>query len=151
MRVVGEKVDSIRLEEFLSRPLFAHLSTNSESGPRVSPVWFLWREGVIWILGNSRENSFQHRIAEDPRCAVGIVHFDIEEGMVQHVGFRGSAKIEPFDEKTARQLFSKYLGKREERWDTRFKETLVDPEAFLIRFTPETAVVRDQSYPPAGV
>lgn len=148
MRIVGTRADSFELEEFLARPLFAHLSTNSESGPRDSPVWFLWRDGVVWIIGNSRENSFQHRIAEDPRCAVGIVHFDIKKGIVQHVGFRGRAEIKPFDETTTRQLFSKYLGEKGERWDTRFKETFEDPETFLVRFTPDTAVVRDQSYPP---
>ena len=148
LRIVGEKAGNIDLEEFLSRPLFAHLSTNSESGPRDSPVWFLWRNGVIWIMGNPRENSFQHRIERDPRCTVGIVHFDVENRIVQHVGFRGHAAFEPFDGKTAHQLFSKHLGEREESWDMRFKESLEDSDAFLVKFTPETAVVRDQSYPP---
>jgi hypothetical protein len=144
LRIVGKKANSFDLEEFLSRPLFAHLSTNSESGPRGSPVWFLWRDSAVWIIGNPRENSFQYRIAKEPRCAVGIVHFDVEKGIVRHVGFRGRAEVEPFDAHTARQLFSKYLGKKEECWDTRFKESLEDPYAFLIKFTPETAVVRDQ-------
>lgn len=146
MRIVGNKADSMDLEEFLSRPLFAHLATNSECGPRDSPVWFLWRDGAVWIVGNPRENSFQHRIARDPRCAVGIVYFDENSGTVQHVGFRGRAAIEPFDSETARQLFAKYLDDEEDSWDARFRESLEDPDAFLVRFSPETAVVRDQSY-----
>jgi hypothetical protein len=51
MRIVEEKVSSgdrplFALAEFLSRPLFAHLAHLSESGPRESPVWFLWDGGV---------------------------------------------------------------------------------------------------------
>ncbi len=149
MRIVGEKANSFDLEEFLSRPLFAHLSTVSESGPRDSPVWFLWRGGAVWIMGNPRENSFQHRLVKDPRCAVGVVYFDVVNGVVQHLGFRGRAEVKPFDRETARQLLAKYLGAKESSWDTRFQESLEDPNAFLIRFTPETVVVRDQSYPPA--
>lgn len=103
---------------------------------------------MVWIMGNPRENSFQDRIAKDPRCAVGVVYFDVENGIVQHVGFRGRAESKPFDGKTARQLFSKYLGEKEESWDARFEESLEAPDAFLVKFTPETAVVRDQSYSP---
>lgn len=83
---------------------------------------------MIWIIGNPRENSLN--------------------GIVQHVGFRGHAAFKPFDDNTARQLFSKYLGENEEFWDLRFKKSLEDPDAFLLGFVPETAVVRDQSYPP---
>ena len=31
--------DIFDLDEFLSRPLFAHLAHNTEQGPRESPVW----------------------------------------------------------------------------------------------------------------
>jgi hypothetical protein len=32
---------SFDLDEFLKEPLFAHLSTMSDEGPRDSPVWYL--------------------------------------------------------------------------------------------------------------
>ena len=41
------------LDEFLSRPLFAHLATASEQGPRESPVWFHWDGHYLWIIGSS--------------------------------------------------------------------------------------------------
>ena len=78
MRIVEQKVTNgqqtiFELEEFLSRPLFAHLATNSELGPRESPVWFHWDGDHIWIIGG---DSFPDNVRRDARCAVGIVDFD---------------------------------------------------------------------------
>lgn len=133
------------IDDVLARKLFGHLATASEQGPRESPVWFLWENGALWIVGNSETDSFPRRIAEEPRCAVGIVDFDISTGLVQHVGFRGRARLEPHDADRMKRLLSRYLGKLE-RWDSRFVEILDDSDYIFVRFEPETAVVRDQSY-----
>ena len=94
------------LEEFLSRPLYAHLAHNSELGPRQSPVWFHWDGRAVWIIGGT---SFPANLKRDPRCALGIVD-----------------------------------------WDPRFDYAANGQESDLtmVRFTPETVVVRDQSYKP---
>jgi hypothetical protein len=47
MKIVEKKVSAgdheiFDLDEFLSRPLYAHLAHNSAQGPRESPVWFHW-------------------------------------------------------------------------------------------------------------
>lgn len=151
MNVVGGRSESIDLEEFLARSLFAHLATASEAGPCDSPVWFLWEEGALWIIAVAEENSFQERIKQDPRCAVGIVDFDRESGLVQHVGFRGEATLQPWDVDRAKRLLARYLGEDETRWHReRFLDGLEDAETQLfVRFEPETAVVRDQSYRPS--
>jgi hypothetical protein len=133
------------MNELLSRPLFAHLATNSEQGPCESPVWYLWEEEAIWIIGNCETDTFPKRIKLNPRCAIGIVDFDIFTGLVQHIGFRGSASIESHDEERMKRLISRYLGSVE-LWDPRFIEILNDLNYIFIRFEPETAVVRDQSY-----
>jgi len=126
-----------------SRPLFAHLSTASEHGPRESPVLFLWEEGAVWIIGNYETDSFPKRIERDPSCAVGIVDFDVSTGFVQHVGFRGRARLEPQDESRIKRLLSRYKG-RQEQWYPRFTAVLGDMNWIFVRFEPETAVVRDQ-------
>ena len=139
--------DSARrlLDDFLSRPLFAHLATSSEQGPRESPVWFLWEDSALWIIGNCKTDTFPKRIEREPRCAVGIVDFDHSTGLVQHVGFRGRARLMSHDAERMKRLLSRYLGKVEQ-WDSRFVEILDDTDYIFIRFEPETAVVRDQSY-----
>lgn len=107
-------------------------------------MWFAWEGGTVWIIGNRRENSLQSRIERDPRCAVGVVDFDRERGVVQHVGSRGRATVEPFDRERARRVFFKYLGGGS--WDERFTASLDDLDNLLVRFEPEVAVIRDQSY-----
>ncbi len=133
------------MKDVLMRPLFAHLATASEHGPRESPVWFLWEDGAIWIIGNRKTDSFPGRIAADPRCALGIIDFNISKGLVQHVGFRGRARIEPHDSDRMKRVFSRYMGEAAQ-WDSRFVNILNDPEYIFVRLEPDTAVVRDQSY-----
>jgi hypothetical protein len=133
------------MDNILSRPLFAHLATSSESGARESPVWFLWEYNALWIIGNYQTDSFPKRLEQDPRCAIGIVDFDLSRGLVQHIGFRGRASLQSHDEERMKRLLSRYMGKLE-TWDARFVEILGDTDYIFIRFEPETVVVRDQSY-----
>lgn len=133
------------MEEILARPLFAHLATGSERGPRESPVWFLWEEDALWIIGNYKTDSFPKRIEKEPRCAIGIVQFDATTGLVQHVGFRGQASLEAHDAERMKRLLGRYMGELD-NWDSRFVEILDDEDYIFIRFEPETVVVRDQSY-----
>ena len=151
MKIIRDRPKSVDLDEFLARPLFAHLATASEDGPRESPVWFLWEDGAIWIIGNRRTDTFPQRIEREPRCAMGIVDFDPARGIVRHVGFRGRATVQPFDKKIASRLLRRYLGDQEDAWDPRFVESMEDRDNVLIRFEPDTAVARDQSYSPAEV
>ncbi|TMW70984.1 pyridoxamine 5'-phosphate oxidase family protein [Alteribacter natronophilus] len=146
MRIIDERDHSRRLlEEVLARPLFAHLSTLHENVPRESPVWFLWEDRCLWIVGNYKWDSFPKRIEKEPACAVGIVDFNPETGLVQHVGFRGRAFLEPQEASRVERLFNRYMGEKE-RWDPRFQKVLGDRDWVFVRFEPETAVVRDQSY-----
>lgn len=149
MLVIQDRPGTVDVDEFLARPLFAHLATSSDSGPRESPVWFLWDDSAIWILGSLETDSFPARIEREPRCAIGIIDFDRSRGLVQHVGLRGTATIKAFDRGRARRLLARYLGDRDDRWDERFRQTLADPErtrTVLIRFEAESAVARDVSY-----
>ncbi|MDX6693689.1 MAG: hypothetical protein QOF02_1292 [Blastocatellia bacterium] len=134
------------LEEILARPLFAHLATGSEFGPRESPVWFLWEDEAIWIIGNYKTDSFPARIEREPRCALGIVDFNHKSGLVQHAGFRGRAELRPHDAERLRRLLSRYLGASLEEWDERFVKILGDTDYVFLRFEPLSVVVRDQSF-----
>ena len=150
MKVIRDREGVLDLGEILRRPLFAHLATASEAGPRSSPVWFLWDDEAVWIIGSRRDDSFPGRIERDGRCALSIVDFDRATGRVEHVGMRGEASIEPFDPARAVRLLERYLGRDRSRWDERFRATLADADNVLIRFVPETAVVRDVSYSAGG-
>ncbi|HEY0613720.1 MAG TPA: pyridoxamine 5'-phosphate oxidase family protein, partial [Candidatus Elarobacter sp.] len=110
MIFVGEASPNIAVDELLARPLFAHLATESDDGPRDSPVWFAWEDGFIWTIGNTESDTFPGRIARDPRCAIGIVDFRPETGLLQHIGFRGTAEIVPFEIARGVRLIRRYVG-----------------------------------------
>jgi len=86
------------------------------------------------------------RIRRYPHTALAVVDFDPGTGRVEHVGMRGEATLEPYDEGRADRLFAKYLGADRSDWP----ETFVgfDTNDYrLIRLDPATVVARDQSYP----
>jgi hypothetical protein len=154
MKIIESKVSAgdreiFGLNEFLSRPLYAHLAHNSEHGPRESPVWFHWDGQAIWIIGGE---SFPANLKRDPRCALGIVDWDLTTGLSQHVGMRGVAEALPFDCGMARTIFLRYFGPETEHWDSRFDDVFRgehdEHDLEMVRFIPETVVIRDQSYKP---
>jgi hypothetical protein len=151
MKIVEQKVSAgeraiFELEEFLSRPLYAHLAHNSDHGPRESPVWFHWDGQAIWIIGGA---SFPANLKRDPRCALGIVDWDPATGLSHHVGLRGTAEVLPFDRGIARTIFRRYFGPEESDWDRRFDDVFTGELGLeMVRITPETVVMRDQSYQP---
>lgn len=137
------------LDTFLNQPLFCFFAQQSGNGPRLSPLWFLWEEEMIWNVARLSERSYPDRVNQYPRSAIAIVDFDSSTGRVEHVGIRGNAVLEPYDEDRAGRLFQKYLGNDRGEWPEMFIE--FDTEDYrLIRFEPETLVARDQSYPAPG-
>ena len=152
MNIVEKSVSAGRgavfeLDEFLSRPLYSHLAHNSDQGPRESPVWFHWDGQAIWIIGGT---SFPANLKRDSRCALGVVDWNPTTGLSHHVGMRGTAEVLPFDRAMAKRIFRRSFGPDEADWDPRFDYAATGEEAGLtmVRFTPETVVVRDQSYTP---
>lgn len=149
MKIVEQSVSAgdrpiFDLGEFLARPLYAHLATSHEEGPRESPVWFQWDGSAFWIIGGT---SFPANLKRDPRCALGIVDWDRTTGLSQHVGIRGRAGVLPFDPERVKAIFRRYFGPDEQAWDPRFDDVLHGEAGLeMVRITPETVVVRDQSY-----
>lgn len=146
MEVVENTLD-VDLEVFLDRPLFCFLATTENGAPRISPLWFLWENGCIWIIADARK-TYPERVTQNDEAALAIVNFELATGTVEHVGMRGQATVEPHDPARAERLLSKYLGPEKDGWD---ESRFPDPsgwgdEMVMIRFVPETVVARDQSY-----
>jgi len=56
----------------------AHLATSCAKGPRDSPLWFLYEDQRIWLFGTD-EDSFINRLHDEPRCALSVVEFNLDE------------------------------------------------------------------------
>jgi O-methyltransferase involved in polyketide biosynthesis len=137
--------DDFPRETVLSRPLMAHLASASPDGPRESPVWFLWEDPVLWLVGRAQD-SFVQRLSRDPRCAIGVVDFDVEAGRLLHVGIRGRAEVRPLDPAILERLLKRYLGDDRSPWRKDFVTRVVDHLDVVVRVTPKSIVCRDQSY-----
>ncbi|MCB0212543.1 MAG: pyridoxamine 5'-phosphate oxidase family protein [Anaerolineae bacterium] len=133
------------IDQFLQRPLMAHLATMSKDGARESPVWFLWEANAIWLIGNTRD-SFPKRIQDDGRCAIGIVDFDLEGGVLKHIGLRGNATVVPLDQERLYRLLRRYLGDDQTAWSSWFRTNIIDGLDLMVHFIPTSIVARDQSY-----
>ena len=130
----------------LDKPLMAHLASNSPKGPRDSPLWFLWEEDAIWLIGNSND-TFPRRLEAEPRCAVGIVDYQVERGILRHVGVRGMAQVHhEMDRSRLHRLLHRYLGPNVELWNPWFVEHVVDKLDRMICITPSSVVAKDMSY-----
>jgi len=132
----------------LAMPLMANLATVSDDGPRNAPVWFLWEDGALWMLGGA-DGSSVRRLEADPRCAVEIVHYDNAGGILAHLGLRGRASVGPMDPALFRRLLAKYLGPDEAAWNPWFVDTIAridDPSGRLIRLDPASVFTNNVSY-----
>lgn len=147
MQIIENTIDGA-LDAFLAQPLFCFLSTISVDGhPRISPLWYLWEDQRIWIIADSQK-TYTTRVDHHPTTALAIVDFEVQTGLVHHVGMRGHAEIVPLEHDRADRLLRRYLGEDKARWDPGFIELDADRWKF-IRFQPETVVARDQSYEPS--
>lgn len=135
-------------DEVLNRPLMANLGTIMEDGaPRNAPVWFIWEEGAIWILGSSDGSSVKG-IQRDPRCAVEVVYFDNDRGILLHLGLRGVATVEPMVQERFKRLLHKYLGP-EADWNAWFVDNIVQfdhPYGRMIKLVPTSVFTNNVSF-----
>lgn len=146
---VLEDTLAVALADFLDRPLFCFLGTATTGGdPRVSPLWFLWEDERVWILGDTEGKSYPGRVEAEPETALAVVDFDVQTGRVEHVGMRGTATLEPLEADRTNRLLTKYLGPDRDDWDERFLG--LDAERWkFVCLSPETVVARDQSFSPS--
>lgn len=133
------------IEDVLCKPLMAHLSTVEKGVPRDSPVWFLWEESCLWIFGTS-DDSFVKRLLVEPQCASGIVEYDLEKGILKHVGIRGTAVLASYDKERLIRFVSKYLGNDKENWNPWFIANIVDPLDIMIKIIPQSIVAKNVSF-----
>ncbi len=149
MNIVEQRVsagnrDLFDFDEFMSRPLFAHLAHAGPRGPCESPIWFHWDGQAVWIIGGT---SFPENLKRDARCALGIVDWNQATGLLHHVGLRGSAEVLPFDPCWRVRFFVATSAPRKSLGTLRFDDVLAgEAVAEMVRFVPDTVVMRDQSY-----
>ena len=135
-------------QALLDAPEMAVLGTVAADGtPRTTPVWYIWEEGALWMLGESGGSSTR-RLEANPACSVEIVRFDRQGGVLLHLGLRGRAEVRPNDPARFRRLLDRYLG-TEVRHNPWFIDTIArpeDPDGRFLRLVPDSTFTNNVSY-----
>jgi len=149
MELRREKGGAFDLDEFLARPLLAHLATSSEHGARASVFWYLWEDKSVWMIVEEGYNTAQDRVRKDPRVALAFTELDAKAGQLYHVGMRGHASLEAWDDARAARLLQRYYrylpGYRDGTFRPGDKATGRFPMVWL-RVVPESVVLRSWNY-----
>ena len=143
MNITRQK--DFEIDVVLQKPLMAHLSTVEVDEPRDSPVWFIWEDGCVWIFGMSKD-SFVRRLKEEPKCALGIVDFNLDKGVLRHVGIRGISEVGSIDNDRLHRFVVKYLGDDKTKWNEWFVKNIVDPLDVMVKIIPKSVVAKDVSF-----
>ena len=134
------------VEEFLARPLTAHLATQ---GPHVRPVWFLWEDHAFWILTGPWSTVLRD-VARDPRVALAVDTTDLATGETRQVVATGRAEILPWESRRGWRMLRRYLGDDEESWEDRFQRYLRgEPGTVWLRLSVERPRLVDLSFVPS--
>jgi nitroimidazol reductase NimA-like FMN-containing flavoprotein (pyridoxamine 5'-phosphate oxidase superfamily) len=128
------------VDEFLARPLTAHLAT---VGPNVRPVWFLWEEEAFWVMSGPW-STVPAQVQENPHVALAVDICNVDTGETKQVVARGEAKLLPWDQGRGRRLLIRYLGDDVNTWDDRFRDYLSgEPGCVWVRIDVQTPRVVD--------
>ena len=64
-------MDATELDSFLGAQRTCRLATLGPDGPHVSPVWFVWAGGVLWVYSLTRSQRWTD-VQRDPRVAAVV-------------------------------------------------------------------------------
>jgi hypothetical protein len=126
-------------DEFLAAERTCRLATIGAQGPHVSPVWFVWHEGSIWIHSLFKSQRWTD-LQRDPRAAV-VVDAGVEYFELRGVELRGQVEVvgevprvgdpEPRLDPVERAFAEKYAGSSELHYDQRHAWLELRPEKIV--------------------
>ena len=64
-------MSTAEMDAFLDRERTCRLATLGPGGPHVSPVWFVWEAGALWVYSLTRSQRWAD-VQRDPRVAAVI-------------------------------------------------------------------------------
>ena len=124
------------VDEFLGSARTCRLASVGPAGPHVTPLWFVWLEGSMWMQSLTRSQRWAD-LMRDPRVAVvvddGEEYLELRgvelrgevatEGEIPRVGADGAPELAAVEAAFAR----KYLGGGEFGYDGRHGWLRLDP------------------------
>jgi hypothetical protein len=129
-------MSAAEVDEFLGAARTCRLASVGQAGPHVTPLWFVWHEGAMWMQSLTRSQRWTD-LMRDPRVAV-VVDDGEEYAELRGVELRGEVATvgeiprvgaEDIPELTAVEaaFARKYLGGAEFGYDERHAWLRLDP------------------------
>jgi len=123
------------LQKFLSQPLIARLAIVRANGtPQVSPMWFLYEDGVMYMSTRPERAKVKH-LKANPQVAVVV---DVMESPLKNkvVTLEGTAEIQTTGVKEmTTKIYKKYMG--EEGAATPAAQQNINTPRVLLKITPK--------------
>jgi hypothetical protein len=79
------------VDAFLTEQRTCRVATAGSSGPHVSPLWFTWHNGALWLTSLTRSQRWTD-LQRDPRVAV-VVDAGEAYGELRGVELRGRVEV----------------------------------------------------------
>jgi hypothetical protein len=79
------------VDAFLAEQRTCRVATAGSSGPHATPLWFVWRDGTLWLTSLSRSQRWTD-LQNDPRIAV-VVDAGEDYGELRGVELRGRVEV----------------------------------------------------------
>ena len=79
------------LDAFLTEQRICRVATVGSNGPHVTPLWFAWHDGAVWLTSITRSQRWTD-LQRDPRVAV-VVDAGEAYGELRGVELRGRAEV----------------------------------------------------------
>ncbi|CAM01458.1 pyridoxamine 5'-phosphate oxidase [Saccharopolyspora erythraea NRRL 2338] len=124
------------LDAFLASERTCRVGTSGHSGPHVTPLWFVWNTGSLWLYSLTRSQRWAD-IARDPRVAV-LVDAGVDYHELRGAELVGDAEVvgevprtgeaEPALEVPERLFARKYFDSEEFVHDQRHAWLRITPE-----------------------
>jgi hypothetical protein len=79
------------LDDFLTSARTCRVASIGSNGPHVTPLWFVWREGALWLHSLNRSQRWTD-LMKDPRVAV-VVDAGEAYAELRGVELRGTVEV----------------------------------------------------------
>lgn len=133
MPMTNEEVAS-----FLDQPRMAHLATIDAGGePRIRPVWYLWRDGALWMTTRVHVRHTGRDLETHPRVAVSIAS---DDRPYRAVVLHGTPEVHGKDEQLLLDVATRY-GEREGR--AFVAEAMAQDDRVVLKLVPDELISWD--------